>query len=89
MSQLRSSASVIAILSASAADKQRGERRSPSDRVKLFPAPNGTIRIVGVTKSGEWVAEHSCLERNFDVKHIIAMDRTVREEEARTLQLVK
>lgn len=83
------SSSVVARLAAGAGEKNRRELHSPSDRVKLYPAPNGTIRIIGVTATGEWVAEHFCLERNFDVKHIVAMERTVRHEEAKALQLVK
>jgi hypothetical protein len=45
--------------------------------VLYFPAPNGTVRIVGISETGEWIAEFACRERDFDEKYVRRMAQHV------------
>lgn len=54
---------------------------TPNPRVQVHPSPNGVILLIGVTLSGSWVAEYRCLEEDFDVRCILAMERRVRLKE--------
>ena len=56
--------------------------RPDNPRVQVIVSPNGTVRIVGVTLSGEWVAEHTCKAARFGERHVRAMEREVLREES-------
>jgi hypothetical protein len=63
----------------------------PSDlnpRVQVFPSPNGTVLITGVTLAGAWVAEYRCLAADFDERCVAAMERRVVAKERATLAIV-
>lgn len=57
--------------------------RPDNPRVQVTASPNGTVRIVGVTMAGEWVAEHCCKAARFSERHVRAMEREVLAEESR------
>lgn len=58
--------------------------RTDSPRVQIVASPNGTVRIVGQTLAGDWVAEHTCKASRFSERHIVAMEREVLREESLT-----
>jgi hypothetical protein len=62
---------------------------SHSDRVKLYPSPNGVVRIVGTTSTGAWVAEHTCYASDFCERHVDAMHCEVLRKEAAAIYLMK
>lgn len=46
-------------------------------RVLFYPAPNGTVRIVGLSEADEWVAEFVCREADFSETLVQQMERHV------------
>ena len=38
------------------------DHRDVTDRVRVFPSPNGTFTMVGTTLDNEWVVELQCLD---------------------------
>lgn len=67
---------------------------SDNPRVRVFPSPNGTVTLSGVTMDGRWVAEYRCLREDFDARCVIAMERRVMVKERengqpRSLELVR
>lgn len=95
MSSLSSRPTPPSVIALQAVARARSSQDSPAvsstlpfvqhddPRVRAIPSPNGTIRIVGTTLAGEWVAEHSCKADRFGERHILAMRREVMREESR------
>lgn len=52
-------------------------------RVQVFPSARGTVHIVGVTRSGNWVAEYICRLEAYSAQRITEMERDVLAAEAR------
>lgn len=50
-------------------------------RVQVISSSPGTIHIVGVTLSGDWVAEYKCLVEDFDDLCVTRMEQKVRSKE--------
>ncbi len=51
-------------------------------RVQVFPSPNGTVHIVGVSHAGSWVAEHICRIEAYGPHYVEEMEREVKAFEA-------
>lgn len=59
-------------------------------RVRVFPSPDGTVLMTGVTLEGHWVCEYRCLKEDFDERCVRAMERKViTKERAGGPRLVK
>ena len=54
-----------------------------SDRVLVYPSPDGTVRLIGRTSDGRFVAEYVCLAEDFDERAVTRMERAVLRKEAR------
>lgn len=54
---------------------------TPNPRVQVFPSADGTVLLIGVTLTGQWVAEYRCLAEDFDNRCVLAMERRVRAKE--------
>lgn len=65
-----------------------GERIVRGGTVLYFPAPNGTVRIVGLDDAGDWVAEFICKEANFGDVDMMRMERHVSEHAGVRISLV-
>lgn len=53
------------------------ERLVRGGKVLFYPCPGGAVRIVGLSESGEWIAEFACRERDFSEKYIRRMEQHV------------
>jgi hypothetical protein len=67
---------------------ERTERTVRGGSVTYFPAPNGTVRIVGVSDTGEWIAEFICREQDFDDAYVRRMERHVATKSGPHLSLL-
>jgi hypothetical protein len=56
---------------------RRGERVVRGGRVTFYPAPNHTVRIVGLSDTDEWIAEFCCREADFTDEYVRRMERHV------------
>lgn len=45
--------------------------------VVAVPSGEGTVRIVGLSESGEWIAEFACREVDYDEAYIHRMEHHV------------
>lgn len=50
-----------------------GERIVRGGKVLFYPAPDGSVKIVGLDEQGAWVAEFACRTRDFDEKYVRRM----------------
>jgi hypothetical protein len=53
------------------------ERIVRGGRVLFFPAPNGSVRIIGLSDTDEWIAEFSCREADFSEAYLRRMEQHV------------
>lgn len=56
--------------------------------VVFCPVVNGAVRIIGLDANGEWVAEFSCLERDYSESYVHRMERHVAMKSGRSLTLM-
>lgn len=57
-------------------------------KVLFYPCPNGTVRIVGLSDTDEWIAEFTCRERDFSERYLRRMERHVAEKSGAAISIV-
>lgn len=57
--------------------REMAHRVVPGGRVEVLPGPNETVRIVGLSSRGKWIAEFACLEVDFKPEMVTRMERHV------------
>lgn len=72
----------------SRAPKAVSERIVRGGKVRFHPGPNGTVRIIGLSESGEWIAEFSCREKDFSERYLRRMERHVAEKSGSKIAIV-
>jgi len=66
----------------------RGERVVRGGKVVFYPAPGGTVRIVGVSARGKWIAEFSCCTEDFTEAYLTRMEQHVERKAGLRLSVV-
>jgi len=58
-------------------------------KIVAIPSANGSVRIVGTGERGQWLAEFSCLEEDFDKGCIRLLEQFIAERHGAKLELLQ
>lgn len=58
-------------------------------RVQLVPSPDGTVTLVGIAATGDWVLEHRCRASAVDDALVAFLEARVRDQERPDISIMR